>query len=56
MEEIKNCKSLSEAAIVLYGKENYANREKVKVYLKNNGIEWTEWLKKQKEKPKRYCK
>lgn len=56
MEDISNCKSLSDIARILFGKENYTNREKVKKYLSDNGIDWKEWLKEQNEKPKRYCK
>jgi len=45
-------KSLSDLARKLYGKENYTNREKCKLVLQENGINWEEWLKgKSKHEP-----
>ena len=41
--------SLSDLARKLYGKENYTNREKCKLILQENGINWEEWLKGKKE-------
>ena len=53
MERIRNCKSLSEAAIILYGVNNTSNREKVKVFLLENNISYKEWLDSKKRKV--YC-
>ena len=46
---------MSDVARSIFGKENYTNREKCKKILKENGIDWSEWLKEKNEKPKRYC-
>lgn len=51
MIDISNCKSLNDICILLYGKKNYTNREKVKKYLHENGIKWDEWLISVKQKP-----
>jgi len=55
MIDISDCKTLNDIAIKLFNKKNYTNREKVKKYLKENGIEWTEWLENNKKKPIVYC-
>lgn len=52
---LKNSKTLSDLALNIFGKENYTNREKSKKILKENGIEWKEWLIEKKKKPKKYC-
>lgn len=52
---LENSKSLSELARNLFGKENYTNREKCKKILKESGIDWREWVKEKKKKPKKYC-
>jgi hypothetical protein len=39
MEILKDCKSLNDVSRKLYGKANYTNREKVKLYLKENGVD-----------------
>lgn len=50
MVDISNCKSLNDICAVLNYKKNYTNREKVKKYLFENGIDWVEWLKEKKNK------
>lgn len=54
-EILANCKSLSDIAKFIFGKENYTNREKCKKIMEDNGIDWKKWLKIKNEKPKRYC-
>ena len=39
----------------LFNKANYANREKVKKILYENGIDWKEWFFKKKEENANYC-
>lgn len=53
MIDISNCKSLNDISLILYGKKNYYNREKVKQYLIENNIDWKEW--KTKKDNKRKC-
>ena len=52
---LEECKSLSDLARFLFGKENYTNREKCKVVLADNGVDWMEWLNIKKQKTKHYC-
>ncbi len=52
---LEECKSLSDLARVLFGKENYTNREKCKDILADNGVDWMEWLNIKKQKTKHYC-
>lgn len=54
-EILEKSKSMSDIARSIFGKENYTNREKCKKILRENGIDWSEWLKEKNEKPKRYC-
>ena len=54
-EILEKSKSLSDIARFIFGKENYTNREKCKKILAKNEIDWEEWLKRKKEKPKKYC-
>lgn len=56
MIDITDCKSLNDIAVKLFNKKNYTNREKVKKYLKENGIDWVEWLNKINTKPSIRCK
>lgn len=59
MIDIGKCKSFGEIAIMLFGKNNYTNREKAKKYLDDNGIDHTVWREeqklKQKNKQEAYC-
>ena len=55
IEFLNECKTLNDISRVLYGKANYSNREKVKIFLQENGINWKEWLAENKERNKRYC-
>lgn len=55
MEDIRDCRSLNDIAEKLFGTRNYYNRERVKKLLKENGIDWKEWLKKTKAKKERFC-
>lgn len=55
MVNIDNCKSLNDIAKILFGKANYTNREKVKKYLFENGIDWKEWAESVKAAKTRYC-
>lgn len=52
---IEKSNTLSELARNIFGKENYTNREKCKLILSKENIDWKEWLKIKKEKPKKYC-
>lgn len=54
-EILEKSKSMSDIARAIFGKENYTNREKCKKILSENGVDWQEWLKNKKEKPKKYC-
>lgn len=54
-EILKNCKTLSDIARSIFGKESYTNREKCKKILFENGIDWKVWLKEKKEEKKKYC-
>lgn len=49
MVDISECKTLNDISMLLFGKKNYSNREKVKKYLANNGIDWEEWKKSKEE-------
>lgn len=55
-EILASSTTMSDVARAIFGKENYTNREKCKKIISENGIDWKEWLKNKKEKPKRYCK
>ena len=55
MKSIENCKTLNDIARQEFGKANYTNREKCKKLLKEEGIEWREWLEAKKVKEKKYC-
>lgn len=59
MIDISKCKSFGELAIMLFGKNNYANREKSKKYLDDKGIDHNVWREEQKLKQKNkqdvYC-
>lgn len=55
MINIDNCKSLNDIAKILFGKANYTNREKVKKYLFENGVDWKEWVESVKATKIRYC-
>ena len=48
-------KSLSDLSRKIFGNNIYTNREKCKKILKDNNIDWEEWLISKKEKPKKYC-
>ena len=48
-------RTLSDLARQLYGKENYTNREKCKLILQENGIDWKEWLEAKKKCETKYC-
>ena len=54
MIDISNCKSLNDISLLLYGKKNYYNREKVKQYLIQNNIDWKEWKTKKDNKKKMF--
>ena len=54
-EILEKSNSMSDIARAIFGKENYTNREKCKKILSENGVDWQEWSKKKKEKPKKYC-
>lgn len=54
-EILEKSKSMSDIARAIFGKENYTNREKCKKILSENGVDWQEWLKNKKEKPKKHC-
>ena len=59
MEDIsflKNCKTLNDVSRILFGKANYNCREKVKIFLHENNIDWHEWLEQKKTQNKQYCK
>lgn len=47
--------SLSDLARMIFGKENYSNREKCKKILTENNVNWEEWLESKKVEEKRYC-
>lgn len=59
MNDISKCKSFGELAIMLFGKNNYTNREKSKKYLDDKGIDHNAWREEQKLKQKNkqdvYC-
>ena len=55
LDFLNNCKSLNDISRKLYGKVNYLNREKVKKYLLENGINWKEWLETIKKNKTKYC-
>lgn len=56
MENLEDCKSLNDIARKLFNKVNYTNREKVKKYLADNGIDWQKWLNENKKNKKdKYC-
>lgn len=53
IDELLKCGSLSECARILFGKDDYGSREKVKRFLSENGIDdWKSWLISHKTK---YC-
>ena len=52
---LEDCKTLSDIARHIFGKESYTNREKCKKLLAENGIDWKEWLDKKKDEKKKYC-
>ena len=55
MIDISKFQCLNDISLILFGKVNYHNREKVKVYLSENGVDWKEWLNSAKNKKKKYC-
>lgn len=55
MIDLKNCKSLNDIARLIFGKENYINREKCKKILKDEGIDWEKWLEEIKSKKNKQC-
>lgn len=52
---LADSKTLSDLSMKIFGNKNYTNREKCKKILKENGIDWEEWLAEKKIKPKKYC-
>lgn len=44
MISINDCRSLNDIARKLFGEANYTNREKCKLILLENGIDWKKWL------------
>ena len=54
-ELIKNSKSLTSLALAIFNSRSQSALNKCKQILKDNGINWEEWLKDKKTKPKRYC-
>ena len=52
---LETCKSLSELALKLFDRNHQSARNKCKQILKENGVNWEEWLKEKNTKPKRYC-
>lgn len=53
IDMFNECTSLSECAVLMFSKNNYSNREKIKKFLSDNGISnWKEWLNSHKIK---YC-
>lgn len=55
MIDISDFQCLNDISLFLFGKANYYNRERVKVYLAENGVDWKEWLNTVKNKKKKYC-
>lgn len=55
MINIDNCTSLNDISLILYGKINYTNREKVKKYLFEHGIDWRVWKESVRRGEKRFC-
>ena len=53
--DLSKCSSLNDIARQIFGKANYYNREKCKKILLKEGIDWKEFINKQKQKNKRYC-
>ena len=52
---LEKSKTISDIARTIFGKANYTNREKCKVILSENGIDWEEWVKGKSTKEKKYC-
>lgn len=55
MIDLSKCKSLNDVAKQEFGKANYTNRKKVKELLKNEGVDWKEWIESKKIKPRKFC-
>ena len=55
LDFLSGCNTLNDICRKLFNKANYANREKVKKILYENGIDWKEWLPKKKEENANYC-
>lgn len=54
-EILNKAESLSEAALLFFGKNNYTNREKIKRMIFEENIDWKEWLQNKKDEKKKYC-
>lgn len=54
-EILETSNSLNDLARFFFGKENYTNREKSKVLLEENNVDWKEWLSSKKER-RNFCK
>ena len=52
---LEKSKTIRDIARTFFGKANYTNREKCKVILSKNGIDWKEWIKEKSIKKKKYC-
>lgn len=54
-EILNKSKTLSEASLLLFKKNNYSNREKLKKLMLEENIDWKEWLQRKKDEKKKYC-
>lgn len=54
-EILEKSKSISDIARIIFGKENYTNREKCKKILEEHSIDWKKWTEEKNVKPKKYC-
>ena len=52
---LKESKTISDIARIIFGNPNYNNREKCKKILSENGVDWKEWIKEKSVKEKKYC-
>lgn len=53
--DLERCSTLNDIAVLLFGKKSYHNREKVKKYLSENGIDWKAWKENKKLAKHRNC-
>ena len=52
----KDCTTLYQCALLLYGKKGYRYSEKIKKIFAENNVDWKEFLKENKGKTGKYCK